>query len=80
MTESTTVAEATTVAVATQFDLATGLAESVPSLRRPLSAMTGMYADTAAFEAAVADGDPLTYEFYDMGVPAVAPPVHPEIW
>lgn len=69
MTEATTIADATTVAVATQFDLATGLAESIPSLRRPLSAMAGMYADTAAFDAAVAAGDPLTYEFYDMGVP-----------
>lgn len=68
MTTSSSTAP-TTLAVATQFDLRSGLADSVPSLRRPLSAMAGMYADTAAFDAAVAAGDPLTYEFYDMGVP-----------
>lgn len=56
-------------AVATQFDLATGLADAVPSLRRPLTAMRGMYSDEAAFDALVAAGDPLTYEFYDMDVP-----------
>ncbi|MCH6230588.1 glucose-6-phosphate isomerase [Microbacterium sp. CFH 31415] len=61
----------TTVAVGTQFDLTTGLADSRPSLRRPLSAMRGMYADTDAFDAGVAAGDPLTYEFYDMGVPSL---------
>jgi glucose-6-phosphate isomerase, archaeal len=59
----------TTLSVATQFDLATGLADARPSLRRPLSAMRGMYADIEAFDAGVAAGDPLTYEFYDMGVP-----------
>jgi len=57
--------------VATQFDLTTGLASDTPSLRRPLSAMTGMYADTVAFEAAVATDDVLSYEFYDMGVPSL---------
>jgi len=56
-------------AVATQFDLETGLADAVPSLRRPLTAMRGMYSDEAAFDALVAAGDPLTYEFYDMDVP-----------
>jgi len=61
----------TTRSVATQFDLATGLAAGTPSLRRPLSAMAGMYADAAAFEAAVATDDVLSYEFYDMGVPSL---------
>ncbi|GAA2245029.1 glucose-6-phosphate isomerase [Herbiconiux moechotypicola] len=56
-------------AVATQFDLGTGLTADRPSLKRPLSAMRGLYADTEAFEAAVAAGDPLSYEFYDFDVP-----------
>lgn len=68
---STSALHPTTVAVGTQFDLATGLAKGVPSLRRPLSAMRGMYADTAAFAVALEAGDPLTYEFYDMGVPGL---------
>ena len=61
----------TTRSVVTRFDLTTGLADGTPSLRRPLSAMAGMYADAAAFEAAVAADDVLSYEFYDMGVPAL---------
>ena len=51
------------------FDLETGLTQSTPSLRRHLSDMKGMYADAAAFAESVAAGDPLVYEFYDMGVP-----------
>ena len=31
--------------------------------------MRGMYADTSAFEKAVAAGDPLVYEFYELGAP-----------
>ncbi|MGA1836610.1 glucose-6-phosphate isomerase family protein [Herbiconiux sp. 11R-BC] len=61
----------TTKAVATAFDLATGLTDERPSLKRPLSAMAGMYADTAAFDAAVAADDVLSYEFYDFGVPSL---------
>ncbi|WP_223622365.1 glucose-6-phosphate isomerase family protein [Microbacterium sp. EST19A] len=57
--------------VATQFDLSTGLASETASLRRPLSAMAGMYADSEAFAAAVAVDDVLSYEFYDMGVPSL---------
>ena len=62
-------APATRKAVVTQFDLKTGLAQNKPSLKRPLSSMKGMYADTAAYEAALAQDDYLTYEFYDMDVP-----------
>ncbi|MFB2596399.1 glucose-6-phosphate isomerase [Herbiconiux sp. P17] len=64
-TDSTTVA-----AVLTDFDVRTGLSTTKAPLRRPLSAMRGMYADEAAFEAQLADDDVLTYEFFDMGVPA----------
>lgn len=51
------------------FDLTTGLSGSREPLRRKLSAMKDMYADQAAAEALIAAGDPLVYEFYDMGVP-----------
>ncbi len=61
----------TTRSVATQFDLSTGLAAGTASLRRPLSAMAGMYADAEAFAEAVAVDDVLSYEFYDMGVPSL---------
>lgn len=61
----------TTRSVATQFDLTNGLTADAASLRRPLSAMAGMYADSAAFDAAVATEDTLSYEFYDMGVPSL---------
>lgn len=60
--------------LSTPFDLATGLsgADGVEPIRRKLSAMAGMYADEQAFDAMVADGDPLVYEFYDLGVPSDA--------
>jgi glucose-6-phosphate isomerase len=38
-------------------------------LRRKLSNMKGMYHDQAAYDDAVKAGDPLVYEFFDMGVP-----------
>jgi len=48
--------------------MVTGLSNKVDSIRRKLSAMAGMYADESAFDALVADGDPIVYEFYDLGV------------
>ena len=59
-------------ATVTAFDLGTGLAASREPLRRRLSAMADMYADADAVAAALAAGDPLVYEFYDMGVPATS--------
>ncbi|MBT3201123.1 MAG: cupin domain-containing protein [Phycisphaerales bacterium] len=56
----------------TPFDLVTGLSGDVEPIRRNLSEMAGMYADQAAFDAMVAGGDPLVYEFYDLGVPSDA--------
>jgi len=56
--------------ILTDFDLQTGLSNKADSLKRKLSKMTGMYNDEAAFAAAVSAGDPLVYEFYDMGVPS----------
>ena len=54
------------------FDPATGLSPDVDSIKRHLSAMKGMYADDAAFESMVKDGDPVVYEFYDMHLPESA--------
>ncbi|MDC7228313.1 MAG: glucose-6-phosphate isomerase [Spirochaetales bacterium] len=55
--------------VITDFDMKSGLSKTKESLQRKLSKMKGMYADDAAFDAAVAKEDTLVYEFYDMGVP-----------
>ena len=61
----------TTASRMVHFDLETGLArpDSRASLKRRLSDMKGMYADETAFAECVAAGDPVVYEFYDMGVP-----------
>lgn len=52
------------------FDADTGLVPGRSPTQRRLSAMKGMYADAVAFDAAVAAGDPLVYEFYELGLPA----------
>jgi len=54
------------------FDLVTGLSGEVEPIRRKLSAMAGMYADQQAFDETLAAGDPVVYEFYDLGIPAEA--------
>ncbi len=61
----------TTASRVVHFDLETGLTRpgSQVSLKRHLSDMKGMYADKAAFAERMAAGDPLVYEFYDLGVP-----------
>jgi glucose-6-phosphate isomerase len=58
--------------MAVRFDLVSGISQDKPSIRRTLSAMKGMFADERAFEEAVGAGDPLVYEFYDMGRPESA--------
>jgi glucose-6-phosphate isomerase, archaeal len=53
----------------TSFDLVSGAsAERKPTQRR-LSNMKGMFADGNAYEAALAQGDPILYEFYELGLP-----------
>jgi glucose-6-phosphate isomerase len=59
----------TTASSLIEFDLATGLSPTREPLRRNLSAMADMFADQAAVQQLVDDGDVLVYEFYDMGVP-----------
>lgn len=54
---------------ALDFDLTTGLSNSKQSTKRLLSKMKGMYADDAAFEAAIQNNDPLVYEFYELDLP-----------
>jgi glucose-6-phosphate isomerase len=52
------------------FSLATGFSTGTASVTRRLSQMKAMYADREAAERAIAGGDPLVYEFYDLGAPA----------
>ena len=55
------------------FDLKTGLSKSgAESSKRRMSQMRGMYADEVATEALIKNGDPLVYEFYEMGAPETA--------
>jgi glucose-6-phosphate isomerase len=51
------------------FSLRDGFSQTAVSIKRYLSQMAGMYNDTAAFEKAVAAGDPMVYEFYELGAP-----------
>jgi len=51
------------------FDLVTGLSKTAKSSQRRVSSMRGMYADDAATERLIAEGDPLVYEFYELGAP-----------
>ena len=56
-------------AFSVDFDLSGGRSKAaVPTCRR-LSQMRDMYADGAAAEAVLAQGDPLVYEFYELGCP-----------
>jgi glucose-6-phosphate isomerase len=51
------------------FDLRTGISKSKPTLKRPLSKMTGMYNDELAFQSLLSTDDPIVYEFYELGLP-----------
>ena len=51
------------------FNLMTGLSETAESSKRTVSSMRGMYADDSATEKLIAVGDPLVYEFYELGAP-----------
>jgi len=51
------------------FDLTTGLSKGATSTKRNLSQMRGMYMDDAGFDDLVRSGDPLVYEFYELGAP-----------
>lgn len=51
------------------LSLLDGLSKKGVSTTRRLSQMRDMYADTAAAAALVKEGDPLVYEFYELGAP-----------
>ena len=51
------------------FDLQNGLSQGAATTKRKLSQMRGMFADSAAFDRALAEGDSLVYEFYELGAP-----------
>ena len=51
------------------FDTITGLSQTAEPIARPLSTLKGYFSDADAFDAAAAQGDPLVYEYFDMGVP-----------
>ena len=51
------------------FDLKRGFSSGAQTTQRRLSQMKGMFHDEAAYEQAVAQGDPLVYEFYELGCP-----------
>ncbi|MCD8350908.1 MAG: glucose-6-phosphate isomerase [Planctomycetaceae bacterium] len=62
----------TTLARLFSVDTVTGLIDNQPGMKRHLSSMRGMFHDTEAVAAMLAEGDPLLYEFYDLGLPATA--------
>ena len=51
------------------FDLKTGLSPDKETGKRYLSEMKGMFADSAAEEKMIAEGNPLVYEFHGMPAP-----------
>ena len=51
------------------FALKGGVSKEVPSTKRLLSQMKGMYFDSAAANVILSEGDPVVYEFYELGAP-----------
>lgn len=51
------------------FALADGISAAAKPTVRRLSQMQDMYADEDAAKKAVADGDPVVYEFFELGAP-----------
>jgi glucose-6-phosphate isomerase len=51
------------------FSLINGLSKGAASTKRMLSQMASMYADTGEAQRMVTAGDPLVYEFYELGAP-----------
>lgn len=50
------------------FDMKSGLSETLETEKRYLSQMKGMFSDSAAFESAVQNGNPMVYEFHSLDV------------
>ena len=51
------------------FDNVTGVSETAVTTKRYLSQMKDMFFDSAAAEEILKTGDPLIYEFYELGCP-----------
>jgi len=51
------------------FDKMTGMSQKASSTTRMLSQMAGMYADAEAQAEMIAGGNPMIYEFYELGAP-----------
>ena len=51
------------------FDLETGRSKNAEPSKRYLSQMKDMFADTEAAEALLKNGDPLIYEWFELGCP-----------
>lgn len=50
------------------FNMKSGLSETLDTEKRYLSQMKGMFSDSAAFESAVQNGNPMVYEFHSLDV------------
>lgn len=51
------------------FDLKNGLSDNYPSTQRKLSNMKGMFIDNDSLDKTLENGNPLIYEFYELGAP-----------
>ena len=51
------------------FDTVTGVSKTAVTTKRYLSQMKDMFFDSAAAEEILKTGDPLIYEFYELGCP-----------
>lgn len=51
------------------FNLNTGFSKTAETTKRHLSQMKNMFCDTDAYNALLANGDPLVYEFHELGCP-----------
>jgi len=54
------------------FSLLNGLSATAVSTKRKLSNMKGIFADGTAYENVLRSGDPLIYEFFELGAPETA--------
>ena len=51
------------------FDVETGVSKTAETTKRYLSQMKNMYCDQDAYNKMLAEGDPLIYEFHELGCP-----------
>jgi len=51
------------------FSLVTGLSKTAESSKRYLSGLRDVFSDQAAADEMLKEGDPLVYEYYELGVP-----------